>query len=190
MPDGDATDRALRTEAEEILDGGGLRELLGSYGTVHVTGSYALGLMAWRDLDLYLESVELSCLRFFELGGRIAALLSPARMQFIDNRTGHFDDVPRGLYWGVRLGDLPAGAWKIDIWGVPPAACAELIRYCDGIAARLTPPARRIILEIKSQCWRDPEYRKSFSGVDIYKAVLDHGVTDAAGFRKFLTDLK
>ncbi|GAF68232.1 unnamed protein product, partial [marine sediment metagenome] len=39
------------------------------------------------------------------------------------------------------------------------------------------------ILDIKSQCWRHPRFRKEFTSYDIYAAVLDEGVTDLAGFR-------
>lgn len=128
MPDFPATDEALRAEADELLDGKGLRELLARYGEVQVTGSYALSLMAWRDLDIYVASAELSPAWHFQLGARIAA--------------------------------------------------------------RLTPAARRAILQIKSQCWRDPGYRKTFTSQDIYRAVLDGGVTDLPGFRRFLRDLR
>ena len=55
----------IRQEADEILDAQGLRKILNDYGTVHVTGSYSLGLMTWRDLDIYLESDDLSETRFF-----------------------------------------------------------------------------------------------------------------------------
>jgi len=177
-----------RPQGVRIVDSNSvvLRALLARHGTVHVTGSYALELMAWRDLDVYVESPEVSLGEFFTLGGEIAALLSPVRMQFLDNRGGGLDGLPSGLYWGARLGELLQGAWKIDVWAVRPETCAELIAYCDGIAARLTPRARRAILRIKSHCWRDPAYRKGFTSQDIYRAVLDYGVSDAEGFAAFL----
>ncbi len=56
------------------------------------------------------------------------------------------------------------------------------------LRSRLTPETRVAILRIKSQFWRHPEYRKSFSGPAIYEAVLDHGVTSTAEFANYLRE--
>ena len=48
-------DKILRQEADDLLGSKDLRELLEEYGIPHITGSYALQLMTWRDLDIYLE---------------------------------------------------------------------------------------------------------------------------------------
>ena len=47
------TDKELRSEADQLI-GCGLRSILDDYGEVHVIGSYALPLMAWRDLDIHM----------------------------------------------------------------------------------------------------------------------------------------
>ena len=82
----DRIDPLLRQEADGLLREKGLHSLLGQYGEVHVTGSYALKLMAWRDLDIYLVSPNMAPRRFFELGGRVAELLNPAKMNFRNER--------------------------------------------------------------------------------------------------------
>lgn len=184
-------DGEIRREADHLLDERGLRALLLEYGTVHVFGSYALQLMAWRDLDINLETRDLSLSEFFALGRRIAQLLRPVRMSFIDNRPGRLHDVPCGLYWGIRVGSLQEpweGGWKIDIWAMEPEECAKNIQSLEDIRRRLTPEARETILRIKSQFWRHPEYRKSFSGPAIYEAVLDHGVTSTREFANYLRE--
>ena len=45
-------------EAKKLLISDGLQETLERYGSVLPTGSYALDLMTWRDLDLYFKSVK------------------------------------------------------------------------------------------------------------------------------------
>src|SRR5205823_1225812 len=47
------TNEELRDEADRLLDSG-LRKILDDYGELYVIGSYALGLMVWRDLDLHI----------------------------------------------------------------------------------------------------------------------------------------
>ncbi len=68
--------------------------------------------------------------------------------------------------------------------------CLRLIEFRDDLAEKLTPEARPVILRIKSQVWQDKEYRRSFGAVDIYRAVLDDGVSDVAGFREYLAAIE
>ena len=74
----------MRREADRLLEDG-LMALLARHGEVHVVGSYALRLMTWRDLDIHLVREDASTSAFFALGGALAALLQPHRMQFRDD---------------------------------------------------------------------------------------------------------
>lgn len=182
-----ALDEAIRAEADEILWERGLYHLLAQHGKVYPTGSYALQLMAWRDLDLYLVAPGITVGAFFGLGRQIAELLEAPRMRFRNERIGHTTGMPRdGLYWGIYMGDEPAGAWKIDLWAMDEEEHSRLQAYLDAIAARLNSEARRRILRIKSACWMQPGYRLRYSSRDIYRAVLDHDVADAGAFDAYL----
>jgi hypothetical protein len=172
---------AIHAEAEHILDSG-LRTLLTENGEVHVVGSYALGLMTWRDLDLHVVHDKPDVEAFFRLGGRIAALLHPHRMHFRDESRVGTPNLPQGLYWGVYLGDERRGAWKIDIWQTNRAGFDSVRRFGEHIAGRLDAASRAAILAIKDVCWTHPEYRRSFTSADIYSAVLDRGVRDIGAF--------
>ena len=180
---------SLKKEADEILYEKNLLEILNTFGQSHVSGSYALDLMVWRDLDIYVEADVSSQKVFFEMGFRISSLLNPVKMSFRNELVGKTPGLPRGLYWGVYLGNERAGAWKIDIWYIGADECKRLMRYCDDIAQRLNPEKRLQILHIKSKCWLDPAYRKSYSSADIYTAVLDYGIFDIEGFREYLQNV-
>ena len=180
------TDELIRREADEILYQKGLLSLLKRYGTPHIAGSYVLRLMTWRDLDIYLEADEITETRFFHLGGQIASTLCPVKMHFRNERIGQSEGLPPGFYWGVYLGDERRGDWKIDVWAVDEDQCQKAIDYGADLARRLTPETRLSILDIKSQCWQDPGYRRSFSSQDIYRAVLEEGVTSMGDFEAFL----
>ena len=179
------TDQNLRAEADRLL-ASGLCSVLAGYGEVHVIGSYALRLMAWRDLDIHVVPPRLDKRGFFDLGAGIATLLKPHRMHFRDETEVATPGLPRGFYWGVYLTDEPYGAWKIDVWAEEAAGFAATRAYGERIAAKLSEANRAAILRIKSAVWPDPEYRRGFSSSDIYTAVLDRGVTDVEGFRAFL----
>jgi hypothetical protein len=183
-------DESLRAEASELLWGKGLHALLAGYAQVHLTGSYILKLMTWRDLDIYLVGPNLSLLKFFELGSRIATLLDVPKMNFRNELSRRTEGLPQGLYWGVYLGNEREGAWKIDIWHVIPEQYQVLDEYCEAIARKLTDVSRLRILQIKSQCWMKPNYRRTFSSQDIYHAVLDEGIEDFSAFEAYLRQTK
>ncbi len=181
-----AVDDLIRKEANEILERRGLLNILKKYGTPHLTGSYTLCLMTWRDLDIYLENEEISEEDFFDLGGKLASALHPVKMSFRNERIAQTDGLPHGLYWGIYLGNEREGAWKIDIWAVDPNQCIEGIEYCNRLAQEITPEARLKILHIKSDCWQDPEYRRAYSSQDIYHAVLKENVDSIESFNEYL----
>jgi hypothetical protein len=162
-------DRDLRAEAAPLLDK--LRALF----PFHIIGSYALELMVWRDLDLLLRAPSVTVDEFFELGRRITATLSPWKAFFTDDRRAT-PPAPRGLYWGIRLGDVSQGAWKIDLWWLDPTQTKKRLAQRNALQRRLTPSNRVTILRLKSQLWRDPRYRKEITSQDIYDAVLDRGI--------------
>ena len=181
-------DESIRAEADELLDDQRLRKLLGEYGKVHIAGSYALRLMVWRDLDIYLEADGLTLSDFFDLGGKLAASLEPVWMSFRNHRLQPHPTGLQSLYWGIRLGDTHEGAWKIDLHAMDSQTCAQQLAGIRQLASRLNEQSRLAILDIKSQCWQLPQFHRELTSMDIYEAVLDHGVTDMAGFRKYMAE--
>lgn len=177
----------LRSEAEAILDGG-LRGLLAAYGEVIVHGSCILETMTHRDLDLYVVVPRFDVARFFDLGGALATLLTPHRMQFRDERAGSIDNLPSGLYWGIHQRVEPAlpSGWKIDIWAVMARESERLMQYEEHLARALTPELRAIILEIKAGVHSHPGYRRTFSSKDVYEGVLAGGARSFADFEVYL----
>jgi hypothetical protein len=176
----------IKEEAGEMLHQRGLLDILNSYGKPYVSGSYALDLMTWRDLDIYVATELIDGQRFFQLGNELCKALSPARMHFRNELISKTDGLPNGLYWGIYLGNEREGAWKIDVWAVCDEECDRLIKYAGAIREKLNVDSRDVILSIKSQCWQDPEYRRNYSSTDIYDAVLTHGVRDLQGFWQYL----
>ena len=160
-------DQVIRKEADELLEAKGLRSLLKGYGTPHVTGSYALRLMTWRDLDIYLEQPDLSEESFFGLGSRIASCLAPIKMSFRNERINRTPNLPLGFYWGVYLGDERKGAWKRDRF--PPDA-HDILSLMD--------------LREKSERWRQVVKEE-----DIWRLAIQQ-ICDRAGivYRSIRTD--
>jgi hypothetical protein len=176
----------IKNEADQILNEKGLHNILQKYGKAHITGSYDLDLMTWRDLDIYLEVSQFSEKDFFLLGSDIATALRPVKMSFRNELIAKTNGLPLGLYWGVYLGNERAGAWKIDIWCVDAEECKRLLNFCVSLKEKITPEAAIDIMKIKSQCWQDPRYRRDYTSSDIYKAVLEKNIRNIEDFRKSL----
>lgn len=176
----------IKDEADDILYRQGLLAILSKYGIPHITGSYSLNLMTWRDLDVYIQNENISEDEFFQLGAEINNKYHPVKMSYRNERMTQTKGLPLGLYWGVYLGNERKGAWKIDLWAVEENECHRLVKFCDNIATKLTSASKQIILTIKSNCWQDPEYRRSYTSGDIYEAVLNNGVTSLEEFRSYL----
>jgi len=176
----------IKAEADLILNDKGLLELLKKYGTPVVHGSYKHNLMTWRDLDIRLVSDDITKERFFELGVGLCKMFDPAAMHFKDwnQKNGAFS--VEGYYWGVILGDERNGAWKIDIAAVTSAEQKRTAQIAEEMMSKLTDETREIIMEIKSVCWQDPQYRKKYGSWDIYTAVLDEGIKDLESFQEYL----
>jgi len=181
-----AIDQLIHKEADELINNKGLHKILLEFGSPHYTGSYALRLMTWRDLDIYLEAENISEEKFFELGKKIASRFQPVKMSYRNERIAKTKGLPHGLYWGIYLGNEREGAWKIDVWAMDKQECQQLLDYCNNLLTRISDPERLKILEIKSKCWKDPLYRKSYTSSDIYSAVLDKGIENFEQFREWL----
>lgn len=181
-----AVDEMLRAEADALLHQRGLQKLLEEYAPIHITGSYTLRLMVWRDLDIAMDAPAMSVPQFFDLGKRITALLSPWKMFFTNNRDNNGGRYPQGLYWGIRMGDVRKGAWKIDLWAFDAEECRAKVRECEALMNRLNDENRLTILRLKSQLWDKPQYRDTITSQDIYDAVLDRGIDTFDEFMKYV----
>jgi hypothetical protein len=183
-------DKAIRSEADSLLYESGLRKLLEEYAPIYITGSYTLRLMVWRDLDIVMDAPAMTIPEFFDLGTRITLLLSPWKMFFTNNRDNDGGRYARGLYWGIRLGDVRRGAWKIDLWAFDSDESREKVSGCEALNHRLNDENRLIILNLKSQLWDKPQYRDTMTSQDIYDAALDYGVQTLDEFFEYLEKIK
>lgn len=168
--------KMLKEEGQELLSSTGLASLLNQYGHVFHTGSFALNLMAWPDIDLYLVptkwplgrpqlSLLLSALSSFEN-------LLQIKVEMPGMHNNHF--LPKGIYIGLKLryGNwrLP---WKFDIWIVEEAFVNEKVLWLNNTLEKLNQVNRAVILEQKHRFITTAGRTPSFSGYYIYEAVLD-----------------
>ena len=190
MNEFEKTNSALISEANAILYGYGLLEILGKYGTPIIQGSYALNLMTWRDMDIHLENDEISIRDFFNLGLDIATKLKPRRMSYRNELIGKTDNLPKGLYWGIYTKLTFPEEWKIDIWAMDSDQIRSCCKRFKDLKSKISEKNRFTILMIKSHFCGHPEYRKRFSSTDVYKSVIEENVKSVEEFSKWLKENK
>jgi hypothetical protein len=179
----------LQAEARQLEQELSLVALLEQAGPVARHGSLLSGLMAWPDVDYGVTSPGLTAQRAFAI---MAPLLTHPRTTMVryTNETGarSFSGLPRDerLFFMVYYARDSGRIWKLDIpFWLDPEPRGELA-YHQQIMQRLTPEARLAILWLKDLWHSTPIYPVTVGSVDIYTAVLDHGVRSPAAFDVYL----
>ena len=186
-----ALDEALRAEADQVLAESGIGAILEQTGYVPV-GSYAMHTMTWRDLDFELYT-DPDWDAHWEIGTRLAKTGWCFRLA-CDDESRYGDPIMCGLYWGLRVAEPGRGGfrkddgvyWKMDLWRAPLAVfdahAGERRRRWQALMAD---ELRSYILAIKEAVCLMPEYRRTIASVQIYEAVLEHGIRDLQAFREW-----
>ncbi|MER7011689.1 hypothetical protein ABT324_09710 [Saccharopolyspora sp. NPDC000359] len=177
-----AQQRELQAEADLVHADLRLGELLGALGEPVRVGSAALGLMVRRDLDITVICPRLDLAAKSAVAGVGAELAVHDRVRQVRFRddTGHWNTDPRypdGLYLGVEYRSPADQEWTLDIWFVDEPDRQPDLEHLRTLPPRLTDDHRRAILHIKSALPEVP-------GHEVYRAVLDRGVTTAEQFER------
>ncbi len=177
---------ALKAEASELLHGAGLLEAVGGGRPVTVVGSYAMDVMTWRDLDVYLElRHERDTAALFAAGAAVERRFEIVRASYSNMFIRDDQEFESGLYWGVQL--LHRGlAWKVDLWGYGEREHAEKMAASEELRRTVEGADRLAVLRVKDAACRWEQYRKGVCSVHVYDAVANCGVTTPEGFREWL----
>ena len=181
------TNRALKKEADSLLYQYGLHEIVGEYGEVTISGSYALDLMVWRDLDLYVDMAGVSMDSIYHLVGRICPIFKPVWAEFKDSRE-ETTGCPQGFFLGFETRVIDSRVWNADIWFADAEYIADRRRYIARIKASLDDERRETILRLKTDLVRDPGYGNGFYSIQVYEAVLQDGVANEEDFWRWLRE--
>ena len=174
--------RALRREADHVLDIVRLREFCAPIGPLVPSGSFFLDLMMYPDIDFNLPLTTPE--RLLGVGMELSKLDCVRRIRYLRGGTGILKDgfylKPEIIYgdWG-RL-------WKIDIWSLPASILERQQAEMTSLRRRMTPMHRAIILETKYRLLTEEGRTPMSSGIFIYRAVIDHGMSEFVDILEFL----
>lgn len=168
----------IKENADYFLYDCGLFKELQKYGNVHIIGSYRMDMMAWNDLDIYVENTEMSLAKLYELSSCITKKFEPtwyeAKEEVWDNKKVWFQG-----FETMMTGEL----WNFDIWFFDKEKITNTINYCDMICAKATKKQKEIIVEIKKALIDLNLYSfEKYRSVDVYKAVTEMNITSIDEF--------
>ena len=168
--------------AEHILRELDLVNRWSRFGTCHLVGAVAYGLVVAPDIDMEVFCPDPKIEDGFEIIRACALHPNVTKTRFW-NALGppHF-----GLYWQIRYDD-EGEEWKIDMWSMADSysgPCGS--RLTEPMNTALTAESRETILRLKEAVLAD--HGLECSSIQIYRAVLDSGVADLDGLKAWLPE--
>lgn len=184
-------DGCIRENAVKLIREKKIEPMIAEIGELFYTGSYALDLMTWNDIDIQialkkdLDPVE-------ELG-KIFLHFSKdpdiIETQMIHFKGDHKPTKPRGVYLGVQLNSPSCGGlWKIDFWVLQKSDIEENRQMIESYQAKLSPEARRLIIEMKAEMMKETGRVPPRGSYMLCQAILVEGLRDKMKIMRYLAD--
>lgn len=174
--------RCLRQEADTVLDMIHLKKHCASIGQIVPTGSYFTDLMMYPDIDLYLPPATPKIL--LNIGMQLIEYDCVKEIVFQKGGPG---DLAKGLYLKPKVEYGKWGRlWKIDIWTLPSDIIDNKQKELLELKNRMTPVQRQRILEYKFSILTEQGRTPMFSGIFIYRAVINFGIEDFNEITEYL----
>jgi hypothetical protein len=181
--------KLIRSRAQQLLESKEIDSTIRQEGELFYTGSYALDLMTWNDIDM--QVVFHKGVDPLEALGRIFNVLAKdpdfVEAQMICFRGSYKPKMPRGLYLGIKM-DCPhlGGEWKLDVWSLAPTDFEQNRSLLDNLSSRLTPQKRDLILELKHEMMAASGRVPPMGSHLLYQALLFEGIEEnEALYRRF-----
>ncbi len=174
--------RKLKKEADELLDSIALAKLCKPIGELIPTGSYFLDLMMYPDIDLYLPPAKPRLL--FDIAASLVENEPVTRVNFLNGGPG---ELKNALYIKpvIAVGDWER-AWKIDIWAADLAFIEKKNKELEELGRKMTPQQRHLSLEYKFSVLNAQGRTPMYSGIHIYRAVVEHGLCEFEEITQYL----
>lgn len=184
---------SIRNNATELLKSKKIEEMIKPSGDLYYTGSYALDLMTWNDIDMQivvrdeLDPTEILC----NICNQIVIDENFIEAQIINFSGDYKPKMPRGVYLGLKLNCKNLGGmWKLDIWCLSKPDFDENRALIEILKSKLNSSNRDLILEFKhelmSETGRVPQMGSHF----LYQAILLENKTDKESIYNFLEERK
>ena len=180
---------SIFNNAKRILESKGIETAILKLGDLFYTGSYALDLMTWNDIDMQVVLKE--GVNSIEALATIFQLIAKDP-DFIEGRMIHFhgdykQKMPRGIYLGVKL-NCPklGGLWKLDIWSLAQLDFEKNRLLLETLRSKLNAQNRELILKMKHELMAGSDRVPQMGSHFLYQAILFEGIQEKEALYKYL----
>ena len=189
MPTPQEIANTIRSQATDLLKIKNIPSLLSEMGQLYFTGSYALDLMTWNDIDMQLVLKE-----GFSAPEALVKVIGhfACESEFIEGRIMHFagnykPQWPRGYCLCLKF-NVPSlgGLWKLDLWVLPKEAVDHNKAFMEQLKNALSDQSRELILKIKFELMQSSGRVPKKGSFWLYQAVLLHGLKEKGAILDFL----
>lgn len=174
-----------KKEADKILSGSELENILKKFGKVEFSGAYAADLMMSGDIDIYVINKSFTKKKVLEIFNQIVNFCLFQGYLFYDWKSHKHPDFPSAYYIGLKT-RVKNTKWKIDIWFLTREDLQK-IKYHDLENVKLNREQKLTILKFKQ--FRNKHLSK-LSSFSIYEAVLKHNVKTLFNFKRHIKILE
>jgi len=146
-------------------------------GTVNIVGSLKTDLMLnHRDIDLHMYTIEPMVEKSFSFMKNVAENKAVKDIQY----KNMLDTKEECIEWHLLYEDEERNTWKLDIIHIRKGSfyAGFFEKVTAKIIDKLTPETKKVILQIKYELGEKSEV----PGIQIYHAVLEHGIRNYADF--------
>ncbi len=181
----------LHRQATDLVKDKKIFALLNELGQLYFTGSYALDLMTWKDIDMQLvlhegiapKNALMQALDIFvqQEGFNDARVL---------NCTGEYKPHwPRGYCLSSKC-SFPdfGGLWKFDLWILEKPVVDRGQLLLEQLKSTMTDQTRKLILEIKHELMKESGRVPQMGSHWLYQAILVQGFSEKRAIYDFLRE--
>lgn len=179
----------IHCQADAVLQRLQLPSLIDRLGKLYFTGSYALNLMTWNDIDMQIVvKKELTpseaLMQIMDLFVHQKSLIKAQIINFNNDYKPHW---PKGMCFSAKI-DFPdlGGIWKFDIWSLQEDDFRKNRLLLEQLQNALTESTRELILEIKHELMQKQGRVPKMGSHWLYQAILLQGLSEKRAILDFL----
>lgn len=148
------------------------------------TGSYFMDLMMYPDIDVNLPLTAPE--KLMGIGVELSKLECVKKLRFLRGKDG---PLKGGFYLKPEIEHGDWGRlWKIDIWSLPALVLEKAQTEMVDLKGRMTLAHRAIILDTKYRLLTPEGRTPMYSGIFIYRAVINLGMTEHGAIVEYLEE--
>ena len=168
-------------EAERLLTESGLLDILREYGEPRVIGSASMDLMVWPDLDIDVIHDDMDIRKLHRLTCTLLERFAPLWYEAKEE----VNDEGKTVWFHGMEAVVNGTRWNFDIWFFDRETVEKAEACCAGIRETVGrhPAYREVILQLKRELIDRGLYVfGKYTSMDVYRAVLEQGITDIDTF--------